>query len=128
MWQISPIFLQALLRARAIETQSYVLAAAQVGAHHEKRASYGHALAVDPWGVVLADCGEDKPGLTLVEIDLERVRGIRENMPLKKHCRNTSFYHSLEKSWPAEDPAITNLNWMLSWRPARVFKLSGLFF
>uniref|UniRef100_A0A3Q3X4N1 Deaminated glutathione amidase n=1 Tax=Mola mola TaxID=94237 RepID=A0A3Q3X4N1_MOLML len=89
---------EALLRARAIENQSYILAAAQVGAHHETRASYGHALVVDPWGAVLADCGGEKPGVALVEIDLEKVRGIRKNMPLQQHRRNTSFYHSLEKS------------------------------
>ncbi|XP_018594749.1 deaminated glutathione amidase isoform X2 [Scleropages formosus] len=48
---------EVLLRARAVETQCFVLAAAQVGCHHAKRASYGHALAVDPWGEVLGDCG-----------------------------------------------------------------------
>jgi len=46
-----------LLTARAIETQSYVIAAAQVGRHNGKRESYGHSLAVDPWGEVLADAG-----------------------------------------------------------------------
>jgi predicted amidohydrolase len=43
---------EVLLRARAIETQCYVVAAAQAGQHNEKRASYGHALIVDPWGKV----------------------------------------------------------------------------
>ena len=47
-----------LLRARAVESQSYILAAAQSGAHNEKRRSYGHALAVDPWGVVVGDAGD----------------------------------------------------------------------
>src|SRR5918912_1283264 len=49
-----------LLRARAIENQCFVLAPAQYGFHGGKRASYGHALVVDPWGVVLAECG-DRP-------------------------------------------------------------------
>lgn len=42
-----------LLRARAIETQCYVVAAAQAGRHNEKRESYGHSLIIDPWGVVV---------------------------------------------------------------------------
>ena len=45
---------ETLLRARAIETESYVIAAAQVGQHNEKRASYGHSLIVSPWGEIVA--------------------------------------------------------------------------
>jgi predicted amidohydrolase len=45
---------EVLLRARAIECQAYVIAAAQAGVHNEKRASYGHSIIVDPWGVVVA--------------------------------------------------------------------------
>ena len=48
---------ETLLRARAIETESYVIAAAQVGQHNEKRASYGHSLIVSPWGEVVAQLG-----------------------------------------------------------------------
>lgn len=92
------IFLQALLRARAIETQCFVLAAAQVGQHHEKRSSYGHALAVNPWGDVLGDCGGEKAGMVLVEIDLEKLSSTRRNMPVQQHRRDTGFYHSLEKT------------------------------
>lgn len=87
-----------LLRARAIETQCFVLAAAQVGRHHEKRASHGHALAVGPWGEVLGDGGGEKPGLVLVEMDLEKVSNTRRNMPVQEHRRDTGFYHSLEKT------------------------------
>ncbi|XP_045919873.1 deaminated glutathione amidase [Micropterus dolomieu] len=87
---------EVLLRARAIETQCFVLAAAQVGRHHEKRSSYGHALAVDPWGEVLGDCGGEKPGMVLVEIDLEKVRSTRRNMPVRQHRRDAGFYCSLE--------------------------------
>lgn len=87
-----------LLRARAIETQCFVLAAAQVGRHHEKRSSYGHALAVDPWGEVLGDCGEEKPGLVLVEVDLGKVRSTRRNMPVQQHCRDDAFYRSLPQT------------------------------
>ncbi|XP_023822117.1 deaminated glutathione amidase isoform X2 [Oryzias latipes] len=87
---------EVLLRARAIETQCFVLAAAQVGQHHEKRASYGHSLAVDPWGEVLADCGGESPAVVLVEVDLDKVRRTRKNMPVQQHRRETAFYHSLE--------------------------------
>lgn len=89
---------EVLLRARAIETQCFVLAAAQVGRHHEKRSSYGHALAVDPWGEVLGDCRGEKPGMVLVEINLEKVCSTRRNMPVQQHRRDTDFYHSLEKT------------------------------
>ncbi len=47
---------EILLRARAIECQCYVMAAAQTGRHNEKRESYGHAMIIDPWGQVLARC------------------------------------------------------------------------
>lgn len=45
---------ELLLRARAVECQAYVVAAAQAGRHNEKRESYGHAIIVDPWGTVVA--------------------------------------------------------------------------
>ncbi|XP_028285198.1 deaminated glutathione amidase isoform X1 [Parambassis ranga] len=89
---------EVLLRARAIETQCFVLAAAQVGKHHEKRMSYGHALAVDPWGEVLGDCGGEKPGMVLVEMDLEKVNRTRRNMPVQQHRRDVAFYHVLDQT------------------------------
>ncbi|XP_030017447.1 deaminated glutathione amidase isoform X2 [Sphaeramia orbicularis] len=89
---------EVLLRARAIETQCYVLAAAQVGRHHDKRSSYGHAVAVDPWGEVVGDCGGENPGLVMVEINLDKVSSTRRNMPVQQHRRDTGFYHSLEKT------------------------------
>ena len=76
-----------LLRARAVESQSYILAAAQAGAHNEKRRSYGHALAVDPWGVVVGDAGDAAPSLVTVDLDLDKVRSIREKMPIQAHRR-----------------------------------------
>ncbi|XP_077444951.1 deaminated glutathione amidase isoform X3 [Stigmatopora argus] len=86
---------ETLLRARAIENQCYVLAAAQVGRHHRGRSSYGHALAVDPWGAVTADCGGERPGLALVEVDLEKMRKVRRSMPLPEHRRDAAFYANL---------------------------------
>ncbi|RMY64545.1 hypothetical protein D0863_09737 [Hortaea werneckii] len=81
-----------LLRARAIETESYVFAAAQVGQHNEKRKSYGHSVAIDPWGEVVAELGgeqKDGPEVCFVEVDLEKVRKTREMVPLK---RRTDVY------------------------------------
>lgn len=75
---------ETLLRARAIETQTYVLAAAQVGAHNEKRVSYGHSMIVDPWGKVLAELiGEgQEPEIAVADIDLEYMEKIHREMPL----------------------------------------------
>lgn len=74
----------ALLRARAIETQSFVVAPAQVGRHDDEalRESYGHALVVDPWGSVIADAG-DTPGLAVAEVDLDRLREVRAAIPMR---------------------------------------------
>lgn len=89
-------FFQVLLRARAIETQCFVIAAAQVGAHHAKRTSYGHALAVDPWGVVLGDCGGSDVGIAMVQIDLKGLRDVRKKMPVQQHRRKEEYYSSLD--------------------------------
>jgi predicted amidohydrolase len=77
-----------LLRARAIETQCWLLAPGQWGAHGDGglRRSYGHSLIADPWGTVVAECG-DGEGICLAEIDLDRVRRIREGMPVARHRR-----------------------------------------
>jgi predicted amidohydrolase len=68
-----------LVRARAIENQSYVIACNQVGIHNEKIKTYGQSLIVDPWGEVLADMGEDE-GYAVVELSLDRVAAIRQRM------------------------------------------------
>lgn len=73
-----------LLRARAIEAQSYVLAAAQVGNHFGTRVSYGHALICDPWGTVLAECGEGE-GVATAWIDPAVVTRIRASLPSLRH-------------------------------------------
>ena len=59
---------EVLLRARAIESQCYVVAAAQAGRHNKKRESYGHSIIIDPWGKVLADAGGASPSLITAEI------------------------------------------------------------
>ena len=76
-----------LLRARAIETGSYVLAPAQVGEHAQGRRTYGHTLAVAPWGEVIADAGDEGPGVVTVEIDPAAVAQARGWVPSLTHDR-----------------------------------------
>lgn len=73
-----------LMRARAIESQCYVLAAAQTGTHYGARASYGHALICDPWGCVVAEVS-DGLGVAVAPIELGRVRAVREALPSLQH-------------------------------------------
>jgi deaminated glutathione amidase len=75
---------QVLLQARAIENTCYVIAAAQAGKHNPRRHSHGHAMIVDPWGVVLADAG-DQIGLAIAEINPSRLDQVRTQMPSLKH-------------------------------------------
>jgi len=75
---------QVLLQARAIENTCYVIAPAQTGQHYPLRHSHGHAMIVDPWGVVLADAG-DAPGVAIAEIDPVRLEQIRRQMPSLQH-------------------------------------------
>ena len=79
-----------LLRARAIETGCFVLAPAQSGAHPaaegKPRRTFGHSLAVAPWGEVLADAGDDI-GVTLVDLDLAEVARARAMVPSLDHDR-----------------------------------------
>jgi len=75
-----------LLRARAIETGSFILAAAQGGKHEDGRETFGHSLIVDPWGRVLAEAGED-PGVVLAEIDPAASLAVRRQIPTLQHDR-----------------------------------------
>jgi len=75
-----------LLRARAIETGCYVLAAAQGGMHEAGRATYGHSLIVSPWGEVIAEAGEN-PGVIFADIDPARVAEARARIPSLQHDR-----------------------------------------
>lgn len=80
---------EVLLRARAIECQAYVIAAAQVGKHNEKRTSYGHSIVISPWGDILAELGEeekDEPEIIIAEINFEELEAVRRKIP---HLRRT---------------------------------------
>jgi predicted amidohydrolase len=98
------------MKARAIESQCYLIAAAQVGKHNEKRESYGHSLIYDPWGELLADAGGfdgvgsdgvmpehtsnspvDVPSIIFCEIDLNKLTDVRESMPIHEHRGNSTY-------------------------------------
>ena len=73
-----------LMRARAIETQCHVVAAAQCGRHDDGRLTFGHSLTVAPWGEVLADAGNGGAGVTIVSLDREAVARARAAIPLTR--------------------------------------------
>ena len=75
-----------LHRARAIETGSFMISAAQGGVHEDGRETFGHSVIIDPWGRVLAD-GTSEPGLVMAEIDLSLVADARGRIPTLKHGR-----------------------------------------
>ncbi|HVF36457.1 MAG TPA: carbon-nitrogen hydrolase family protein [Sphingomicrobium sp.] len=77
---------QVLLRARAIEAELFVVAAAQAGNHEDGRETYGHSLVVDPWGELLLEMGGE-PGLAFAEIDLRRIAEVRARIPVHQHRR-----------------------------------------
>lgn len=77
---------ETLLRARAIENQAYVVAAAQGGVHDGGRATFGHSMIVDPWGEVLAVRPEGE-GVVLAEVDLGRIQKVRESLPALSNRR-----------------------------------------
>jgi predicted amidohydrolase len=75
-----------LLRARAIESQCWVVGAAQWGKHPKGRTTYGHSLVVDPWGAVVAECS-DRVGLAVADLDREYLEQVRTRLPSLKHRR-----------------------------------------
>lgn len=77
-----------LLRARAIETGSYVIAAAQGGNHPNGRATYGHSLIVDPWGKIIAELDHDRPGVLVADIDAAAVAEARRRVPALANARD----------------------------------------
>jgi predicted amidohydrolase len=76
-----------LMRARAIESACFLVAAAQCGTHQDGRATYGHSLVVDPWGRILLDMGSDSPALGFADLDLAEVDAVRARLPVLAHRR-----------------------------------------
>jgi predicted amidohydrolase len=76
-----------LLQARALDSQSYIIAANQNGSHHNGRRSFGHSSIVSPWGEIITQCKQDF-GLAIATIDLRYPSQCRRKLPLQKHKRN----------------------------------------
>ena len=79
---------EILLRARAIETGSFVLAPAQGGFHEDGRGTWGRSIAIGPWGEVLALADHDEPGFVIADLDLDAVAKARQAIPALKNERS----------------------------------------
>lgn len=75
---------EVLLRARAIENQCYVIAAAQGGTHSNGRSTHGHSMIIDPWGKVLAELPQGE-GVIVAEIDANLIQSVRARLPALAH-------------------------------------------
>ncbi|GAB4854884.1 Deaminated glutathione amidase, chloroplastic/cytosolic [Ancistrocladus abbreviatus] len=86
---------EILLRARAIETQCYVIAAAQAGKHNNRRESYGDSLIIDPWGAIVGRLPDRlSTGIAVADIDFSLMDSIRTKMPLDKQRKPVNFWRS----------------------------------
>ncbi|XP_061357942.1 deaminated glutathione amidase, chloroplastic/cytosolic [Gastrolobium bilobum] len=86
---------EILLRARAIESQCYVIAAAQGGKHNDKRESYGDTLIIDPWGTIVGRLPDRlSTGIAVADIDLSLVDSVREKMPIAKQRKPIDFWNA----------------------------------
>jgi predicted amidohydrolase len=81
-----------LVRARAIEAQCFVFAAAQGGRHEHGRETFGHSLVVSPWGEILAEGGIE-PGVVVADIDLKALEEARARVPSLQHDRDFDVVH-----------------------------------
>ncbi|KAL3523741.1 hypothetical protein ACH5RR_016575 [Cinchona calisaya] len=86
---------ETLLRARAIETQCYVIAAAQAGKHNDKRESYGDTLIIDPWGTIVGRLPDRlSTGVAVADIDFSFIDSVRAKMPISQHRKPMEFWKS----------------------------------
>ena len=72
---------KSLLKARAIETSSYILAPAQGGEHNKTRSTWGHSLIISPWGKVVASMDHDQPGFCVADLSMDEVHKTRNQIP-----------------------------------------------
>ncbi|GFP85656.1 nitrilase-like protein 2 [Phtheirospermum japonicum] len=90
---------EVLLRARAIETQCYVIAAAQGGKHSDDRESYGDSLIIDPWGKVIGRLSDRvSTGIALADIEFSQIEAVRSKMPISQHRKGIEFWRSASTS------------------------------
>ncbi|XP_065869515.1 deaminated glutathione amidase, chloroplastic/cytosolic [Euphorbia lathyris] len=86
---------EILLRARAIETQCYVIAAAQAGKHNDKRESYGETLIIDPWGTIVGRLPDRlSTGITVADIDPSFIESVRTKIPIQQQRKPIDFWKS----------------------------------
>jgi predicted amidohydrolase len=80
-----------LLKARAIESQCFIIAAAQAGEHSsgssKKRYTYGHSMIIDPWGTIIAEASQDQPEVISAKLDRARLESVRRQIPMHHHRR-----------------------------------------
>jgi predicted amidohydrolase len=77
---------QVMMRARAIEAELFIVAAAQAGRHEDGRETYGHSLVSDPWGELVLEM-DGEPGLAFAQLDLARIADVRARIPVHQHRR-----------------------------------------
>lgn len=93
-----------LLRARAIESQCFIFAAAQVGTHENGRATYGHSIVISPWGEVLAEADGAQPSVIVADIDLQAVEEARRRVPSLQHDRPFEVVKAEAPAHPGSAP------------------------
>ncbi|MFO8141261.1 MAG: carbon-nitrogen hydrolase family protein [Marinobacter sp.] len=86
-WQTGDAHWHALIRARAIENQVWVVAPGQGGQNSPRRKTYGHSLICDPWGKVLSEIEEQGPGLVCADLNADYLDQVRTRMPVWQHRR-----------------------------------------
>ncbi|WP_421762398.1 carbon-nitrogen hydrolase family protein [Devosia sp.] len=96
---------EVLLRARAIETGCFVIAAAQAGTHENGRSTYGHSMIIDPWGKILAQLDGDGPGIAFADLDLAAVTEARGKVPALANARRFSVSLATSSILREEVPA-----------------------
>lgn len=82
---------EVLLRARAIETGSFILAPAQGGLHEDGRRTWGHSMVVGPWGEIIAQLDHDEPGILSARLDMRKSDEARRRVPALEHDRTLEF-------------------------------------
>ncbi|MBX6342939.1 MAG: carbon-nitrogen hydrolase family protein, partial [Thermomicrobiaceae bacterium] len=90
---------EVLIRARAIENQCFMVAPAQFGRHPGGAVTYGRAMVVDPWGLVLAQA-PDGPGMAVADLDFATLERVRREVPSLRNRRPAAY------AWPAEEVAV----------------------
>ncbi len=88
---------EVLLRARAIETGSFILAAGQGGKHADGRTTWGHSTVIGPWGEIVAKLDHDEPGVLIADLDLTQVDVARGKIPALMHDREFTAPESAKR-------------------------------